>query len=155
MKYRPRRFLNHGPTRTTHLYSRVQSPDRPRTAPRRPVWRRAVPRTPAQSQPALLLEDYLPRTAPGPLPGRRAALPGTDTHRRIGATPRTANSRTGDFKKSCQDVPWPDGRKREVVMSLIRHYPTRLVCELLDFPRCQLYRQPNSATDEDAPLRHA
>lgn len=39
-------------------------------------------------------------------------------------------------------------------MSLTRHYPARLVCRLLGFPRCQLYRTPGGR-DEDAPLREA
>lgn len=40
-------------------------------------------------------------------------------------------------------------------MSLTQHYPARLVCRLLDFPRCQLYRSPGDASEEDAPLREA
>jgi putative transposase len=40
-------------------------------------------------------------------------------------------------------------------MSLARRYPARLVCRLLDFPRCQLYRSPGDAAEEDAPLREA
>ncbi len=40
-------------------------------------------------------------------------------------------------------------------MSLTQHYPARLVCRLLDFPRCQLYRSPGDAGEEDAPLREA
>ena len=40
-------------------------------------------------------------------------------------------------------------------MSLAQHYPARLVCRLLDFPRCQLYRSPAGAGEEDAPLREA
>lgn len=40
-------------------------------------------------------------------------------------------------------------------MSLTQHYPARLVCRLLDFPRCQLYRAPSDANQEDAPLREA
>jgi transposase InsO family protein len=39
-------------------------------------------------------------------------------------------------------------------MSLTRDYPARLVCRLLDFPRCQLYRTPVAA-DADAELRRA
>lgn len=39
-------------------------------------------------------------------------------------------------------------------MSLTRDYPARLVCRLLDFPRCQLYRTPVAA-DADAGLRRA
>jgi putative transposase len=40
-------------------------------------------------------------------------------------------------------------------MNLTRDYPARLVCRLLDFPRCQLYRAPTPAADEDAGLRRA
>ena len=40
-------------------------------------------------------------------------------------------------------------------MSLTPHYPARLVCRLLDFPRCQLYRTPGDAGEQDAPLREA
>jgi putative transposase len=40
-------------------------------------------------------------------------------------------------------------------MSLTQHYPARLVCRLLDFPRCQLYRTPGDAGEQDAPLRVA
>ena len=40
-------------------------------------------------------------------------------------------------------------------MSLVQGYPARLVCRLLGFPRCQLYRSPGDASDEDAPLREA
>ena len=40
-------------------------------------------------------------------------------------------------------------------MSLTQDYPARLVCRLLDFPRCQLYRTPGDASEEDAPLRAA
>jgi putative transposase len=40
-------------------------------------------------------------------------------------------------------------------MSLTRRYPARLVCRLLDFPRCQLYRTPGDAGEHDAPLREA
>jgi putative transposase len=39
-------------------------------------------------------------------------------------------------------------------MSLAEHYPARLVCRLLDFPRCALYRQP-AAADDEAELRQA
>jgi transposase InsO family protein len=39
-------------------------------------------------------------------------------------------------------------------MSLCEQYPTRLVCETLDFPRSQLYRPPPD-TDKDAFLREA
>jgi transposase InsO family protein len=40
-------------------------------------------------------------------------------------------------------------------MTLCQHYSARLVCRLLDFPRCQLYRQPSVPPDEGAPLRQA
>ncbi len=40
-------------------------------------------------------------------------------------------------------------------MSLTQHYPARLVCRLLDFPRCQLYRSPADPGEQDAPLREA
>lgn len=40
-------------------------------------------------------------------------------------------------------------------MSLTQHYPARLVCRLLDFPRCQLYRTPGGRDAEDAALREA
>ena len=40
-------------------------------------------------------------------------------------------------------------------MSLTQQYPARLVCRLLDFPRCQLYRSPGGRDHEDAPLRQA
>jgi putative transposase len=41
-------------------------------------------------------------------------------------------------------------------MSLVRDYPARLVCRLLDFPRCQLYRPPaDRAADDDTVLRAA
>jgi putative transposase len=40
-------------------------------------------------------------------------------------------------------------------MSLVADYPARLVCRLLDFPRCQLYRLPAADTTADAPLREA
>jgi putative transposase len=40
-------------------------------------------------------------------------------------------------------------------VSLTPHYPARLVCRLLDFPRCQLYRTPGDAGEQDAPLREA
>jgi putative transposase len=40
-------------------------------------------------------------------------------------------------------------------MSLIQEYPARLVCRLLGFPRCQLYRPPAAASDADADLRAA
>jgi transposase InsO family protein len=39
-------------------------------------------------------------------------------------------------------------------MSLAQEYPARLVCRLLDFPRCQLYRTPRGDS-ADAPLREA
>src|SRR4051794_3469111 len=45
--------------------------------------------------------------------------------------------------------------KREVVMSLIQEYPARLVCRLLDFPRYQLDRVPDSQPDQDADLSQA
>lgn len=40
-------------------------------------------------------------------------------------------------------------------MSLVEEYPARLVCRLLDFPRCQLYRTPDEQPDKDAELRQA
>jgi putative transposase len=40
-------------------------------------------------------------------------------------------------------------------MSLVQDYPARLVCRLLDFPRCQLYRAPATAGQVDGPLREA
>lgn len=40
-------------------------------------------------------------------------------------------------------------------MSLIQDYPARLVCRLLDFPRCQLYRTTEPRSDPDAALRQA
>ena len=40
-------------------------------------------------------------------------------------------------------------------MSLIPEYPARLVCRLLDFPRCQLYRTAEPRPDPDAALREA
>jgi putative transposase len=40
-------------------------------------------------------------------------------------------------------------------MSLVPDYPARLVCRLLDFPRCQLYRPPAHDAAGDVPLRDA
>ncbi len=40
-------------------------------------------------------------------------------------------------------------------MSLVRDYPARLVCRLLDFPRCQLYRPPAEPATEDSAPRTA
>lgn len=40
-------------------------------------------------------------------------------------------------------------------MSLIQEYPARLVCRLLAFPRCQLYRAAEQRPDPDADLRQA
>jgi putative transposase len=40
-------------------------------------------------------------------------------------------------------------------MSLLPDYPARLVCRLLDFPRCQLYRTPSQDAAGDVPLRDA
>jgi putative transposase len=40
-------------------------------------------------------------------------------------------------------------------MSLVQDYPARLVCRLLDFPRCQLYREPDADSSADAPLRES
>jgi transposase InsO family protein len=40
-------------------------------------------------------------------------------------------------------------------MSLIQEYPARLVCRLLGFPRCQLYRTTGPRPDPDAELRPA
>jgi putative transposase len=40
-------------------------------------------------------------------------------------------------------------------MTLTQDHPARLVCRLLDFPRCQLYRAPRDATDAAAGLRGA
>src|ERR1700730_11744875 len=61
----------------------------------------------------------------------------------------------GDLKKSTQAHEWPSGLKRQVVMSLVEDYPARLVCRLLDFPRCGLYRTPTAGPDKDAELREA
>jgi len=38
-------------------------------------------------------------------------------------------------------------------MTLCQHYPARLVCRLLDFPRCQLYRHASPPADEESQLR--
>jgi transposase InsO family protein len=38
-------------------------------------------------------------------------------------------------------------------MSLVEEYPARLVCRLLDFPRCQLYRTAADQPDKDADVR--
>ena len=38
-------------------------------------------------------------------------------------------------------------------MSLAADYPARLVCRLLDFPRCRLYRAAPVDATADAPLR--
>jgi putative transposase len=40
-------------------------------------------------------------------------------------------------------------------MTLVQQYPARLVCRLLDFPRCQLYRTPAPPPAEEAGLRAA
>ena len=40
-------------------------------------------------------------------------------------------------------------------MSLVEEYPARLVCHLLGFPRCGLYRAPAAVPDKDAGLREA
>ena len=40
-------------------------------------------------------------------------------------------------------------------MSLCKEYPARLVCRLLDFPRCTLYRRPTAPAEKDADLRAA
>ena len=40
-------------------------------------------------------------------------------------------------------------------MSLLDQYPTRLVCRLLDFPRCALYREPAPPPPDEAALRAA
>jgi transposase InsO family protein len=40
-------------------------------------------------------------------------------------------------------------------MTLCQDYSARLVCRLLDFPRCQLYRQPSPPPDEESQLRQA
>ena len=40
-------------------------------------------------------------------------------------------------------------------MNLVSDYPARLVCRLLDFPRCQLYRNVQQPAAEDAALREA
>lgn len=40
-------------------------------------------------------------------------------------------------------------------MSLVEEYPARLVCRLLGFPRCGLYRAADDRPDEDAELRQA
>jgi transposase InsO family protein len=38
-------------------------------------------------------------------------------------------------------------------MTLVEQYPARLVCRLLAFPRCQLYRQPAGPAADEAALR--
>jgi putative transposase len=40
-------------------------------------------------------------------------------------------------------------------MTLTQDYPARLVCRLLEFPRCQLYRRPAPAPNDEADLRTA
>jgi len=40
-------------------------------------------------------------------------------------------------------------------MTLCQHYPARLVCRLLDFPRCQLYREAAPPPAEEAEVRAA
>jgi hypothetical protein len=40
-------------------------------------------------------------------------------------------------------------------MSLSEVYPARLVCRLLDFPRCQLYRAPAGPGAQETALREA
>jgi hypothetical protein len=40
-------------------------------------------------------------------------------------------------------------------MRLVSDYPARLVCRLLDFPRCRLYRASRDDAAVDAPLREA
>jgi transposase InsO family protein len=40
-------------------------------------------------------------------------------------------------------------------MTLCQDYPARLVCRLLDFPRCQLYRAADTPIDADGELRAA
>jgi putative transposase len=40
-------------------------------------------------------------------------------------------------------------------MNLVQDYPARLVCRLLDFPRCQLYRAAETAGHDDGPWRDA
>ena len=40
-------------------------------------------------------------------------------------------------------------------MNLTQDYPARLVCRLLDFPRCQLYRTPQASSVDDSALRRA
>jgi transposase InsO family protein len=40
-------------------------------------------------------------------------------------------------------------------MTLVQQYPARLVCRLLDFPRCALYRPPAGGGNDDGPLRTA
>lgn len=40
-------------------------------------------------------------------------------------------------------------------MSLVSDYPARLVCRLLDFPRCRLYRASGDDSSAEAPLRQA
>jgi putative transposase len=40
-------------------------------------------------------------------------------------------------------------------MTLIQDYPARLVCRLLGFPRCQLYRRPAAPGQDEAKLRTA
>src|SRR5262245_30121448 len=156
MKYWPRReSLNHAATRTTQLHARVQGPGCPRPAPGREVSSRVVPPAPAQRLAPGPVEGSLPGAAAPRFPGRRAALPGAATHRRPGADGRTPGLGAGDPKKSLQAHEWSGERRREVVMSLTQQYPARLVCRLLDFPRCQLYRSPADAAQGDGPLREA
>jgi putative transposase len=40
-------------------------------------------------------------------------------------------------------------------VNLTQDYPARLVCRLLDFPRCQLYRTPQACSADDSALRRA
>ena len=40
-------------------------------------------------------------------------------------------------------------------MKLIDNFPARLVCRLLDFPRCQLYRPTAEPAEDDSALRAA
>src|SRR5262249_25094210 len=110
---------------------------------------------PAQPQPAEPLEGDVLRPPARRLPGRRAAHRRAGADRRAGATRRPPSPRAGGPKKSTAAAAWPAGLKREVVMSLIQEYPARLVCRLLGFPRCQLYRPADPRPDPDAELRQA
>src|SRR5215468_1534354 len=156
MKYRPRRrSLNHGPTRTPVVPAPVQGPGGPRADHRAEVRRRTLPPAPAQPQPALVVEADVPGAPAGRLPGRRAALRRGRPHRRAGAAGRPAGPGAGNPKKSLGAAPCDGARRREVVMTLAEHYPARLVCRLLGFPRCALYRAAAPPAADAPALRGA